>query len=77
MPLETQLTQIHTPQELSAFILLLLEDHHNHPEHWENHDLPVFLEAMAAWLNDSASSQPQSPTWQTFAQILLAGRSYE
>jgi hypothetical protein len=77
MPIEDQLAQIHTPQDLSAFIAQLLQDYYDHPEAWENRDLPAFLEAMAAWIKDTAKSQPQPPTWQAFAEMLLAASMYE
>ena len=43
---------------------------------WENGTISSFIEAMHAWATDS-SDLPESPSWRTFADILLAGKIYE
>ncbi|WP_420851969.1 DUF7660 family protein [Paenibacillus allorhizoplanae] len=44
---------------------------------WENQTLESFLEAMAAWLNDSNDANSKTPTWSLLATSLLAGKAYE
>lgn len=52
------------------------------PGGWENGRVAAFLEAMAAWVEAdseraSKARVPEQASWQTFAMILLAGKSYE
>jgi hypothetical protein len=55
------------------------------PERWENQTLPDYLDAMAAWLNDSYRNKAspgyailgEQPSWRTFAHILLMPSVYE
>jgi hypothetical protein len=73
---------IRTRQDLSSFIVSLSR---RDMTAWENQDLPSFLEAMGAWVNDmdgyfrnvQGRSAPDQPSWQLFAQILLAASVYE
>lgn len=44
---------------------------------WENPDLGRFLEAMQAWTEDMGERVPPQPTWRTFADILMAAKTYE
>jgi hypothetical protein len=44
---------------------------------WENPDLGMFLESMYAWTQDSDEYVPSEASWRTFAEILLAAKSYE
>lgn len=43
---------------------------------WENTSLESFLKAMHAWVIDSQALSAE-PKWRDFAQLLLAGKSYE
>jgi hypothetical protein len=47
------------------------------PESWENPTLDRFLEAMAAWLEDSGKAHHHEPSWELIIQILQAGKMYE
>ncbi|HZT82113.1 MAG TPA: hypothetical protein VFA26_17935 [Gemmataceae bacterium] len=76
--------QIQSRHDLAVFVDALREHLRHHPEEWENRDLPSFLEAMAAWVEDMdgyfktrGEPVPDQPTWQTLAQILLAAKVYE
>ena len=48
---------------------------------WENQTIDMFLEASAAWANDTKSeitdSNIHTATWQNFARILSSGIIYE
>ena len=52
---------------------------------WENPDLGRYLDAMAAWLesadncyrNTGRTIDSSKPSWQLFADILLAAKVYE
>jgi len=43
---------------------------------WENRSVGGFLEAMHAWACD-AQWLDDEPSWRMFAELLLAGKSYE
>jgi hypothetical protein len=67
-----------------AFLRALGTDLQRNPESWANRDLPAFLEAMSAWVEDMegyyqnrGEPMPEPPGWQTLGQILLAARVYE
>ena len=54
------------------------------PDSWENGDLPSYLDALAAWVEDMegyylnrGEAVPEQPTWRTLGQVLLAARVYE
>lgn len=44
---------------------------------WENPGLGGFLEAMQAWTTDMGDRVPSTPSWKTFATMLLAAKYYE
>ena len=58
-------------------------DQLHNPAAWENHDLPSFLAAIAAWTEDMdgyyaniGQPVPDNP-WQLMADILRAAKCYE
>jgi hypothetical protein len=44
---------------------------------WENIEIGAFLEAMSAWSQDMGDRLESQPSWQTFANMLMAGKIYE
>lgn len=46
------------------------------PEAWENTGLDSYLDALAAWVDDSKHLDDE-PKWRTFAKALLAASNYE
>jgi len=52
---------------------------------WDNSDLSSFLEALSGWIGDcdgyyqntGSDLAPDSPSWQLFADALLAAKIYE
>ena len=71
-------------KEFVDFVRALAEHCRQRPEEWENRDLPSYLEAMAAWVEDMdgyyqnrGEAAPEQPTWKTLEQILQAARVYE
>ena len=44
---------------------------------WENVTLGKFLEAAHAWAEAAPPQFPASASWQSFAQLLVAGKVYE
>jgi hypothetical protein len=67
-----------------AFVRTLADQCRRRPEEWENRDLPSYLEAMAAWVEDMdgyyqnrGEAVPDQPTWKTLKDILQAARVYE
>ena len=82
--LQEHLERIKSRQDLAAFVSLLSDDLFSNSQDWENVSLKDYLGAIAAWCEDMDGyfinlglPVPQSPSWQTIAQILLAARSYE
>ncbi|MEU5707116.1 DUF7660 family protein [Streptomyces flaveolus] len=71
-------------EDLAAFVRSL---HHSHAEEgssWENADLPSFLEALAAWIDDAEGwysntgrELPPGGDWTFFARALQAATVYE
>lgn len=71
-------------KEFVEFVRGFAEQCRQRPEEWENRDLPSFLEAMAAWVDDMdgyyrnrGEAVPEQPTWKMLVQILQAARVYE
>lgn len=79
-----KLENIKTKDELSEFVSALQKDFKDNKDDWENQDLPSYLEAMSAWIDDMdgyyANQDKDLPidlTWKVFADILFAARIYE
>ncbi|MCY9669210.1 hypothetical protein M5X11_30525 [Paenibacillus alginolyticus] len=68
---------VSSKDELVAFLHTLRHDLTDNASRWENQTLESFLEAMAAWLNDSDDANAKTPTWSLLATSLLAGKAYE
>lgn len=75
---------IRSREDFVAFAHALSKDLKDHPESWENNDLPHFLEALRAWVADmdgyflnQGRPVPQQLDWKTFADILMAAKMYE
>jgi hypothetical protein len=65
---------IRTRQDFVLFVDGLRRDLRENPESWENPDLDRFLEALGAWVNDSA---PEEADWKLIGAILMAAKTYE
>jgi hypothetical protein len=50
--LSEMVEQIQSQPDFVAFSQALLKDLKEKPEAWENRDLPSFLEALGAWVDD-------------------------
>jgi hypothetical protein len=75
---------IQSHPDFVAFSQALLKDLKERPAGWENRDLPAFLEALGAWVEDmngyyqaKGGAIPLQPSWKMLAQILLAAKVYE
>jgi hypothetical protein len=82
--LEEAVEQLQSREDFAAFVRALAADLQKNPDQWENPDLPAFLEAMSAWVEDTEKyyqnreeRMPDQPSWRTLGQILLAARVYE
>jgi hypothetical protein len=76
--------EVRSRHDLAAFVNFLARDLQQHGGDWENNNLPDFLQAMAAWIDDMdgyytnvGKPMPEQPTWQTIAEILAASRILE
>jgi hypothetical protein len=70
--------------ELVDLVRELKKDLQRNPDQWVNADLPSFLEALAAWVEDmdgfyvnQGRPVPALPDWGTLADMLMGGRCYE
>src|SRR4051812_44304745 len=68
-------------QDFIRLVRELAEQHRQKPQEWENRDLPSYLEALAAWVEDmegfyanQGQPLPDPPGWGTLGQALLAAR---
>jgi hypothetical protein len=84
MQLHQQIAGVKSKEDLAAFVVALRKDLETHKKEWENPTLEMFLEAMENWIgsmngyySNKGESPPESPTWQTFADILYASKIYE
>jgi len=82
--LHDQIKDVNSKERLAEFVAALLQDLENNREGWENDTLDRFLEAMESWIRsmdnyykNTDQPIPDTPTWRTFAEILLAARVYE
>ena len=71
-------------EEFIAQVQSLRDDLQQHPNAWPNDDLPSFLEALQAWVEDmdgyfanQGQPIPEQPSWQLLANILRAATIYE
>ncbi|MET7912716.1 DUF7660 family protein [Streptomyces avermitilis] len=71
-------------EDLAAFVRSLQRGHAEGAGSWENADLPSFLEALAAWIDDAdgwysnaGRELPVSGDWTFFARALRAAAIYE
>lgn len=73
-----------TRSEFIAFLTEFARTARTTPERWENDTLESYLEACAAWLEDSDGYYenwglplPEDGPWNLVADMLQAGRVYE
>ncbi|MFY4723357.1 DUF7660 family protein [Streptomyces sp. LaBMicrA B280] len=71
-------------EDLAAFVRSLRLHHAEEGMSWENADLPSFLEALAAWLDDAdgwygstGRELPPGGDWAFFARAPRAATMYE
>jgi len=70
--------------DLSKFVVDLLEDHEKNPNQWNNYDLYPFLDAMASCIANMGMSHKnnnklfsEDQPWKIFAEILYAAKAYQ
>jgi hypothetical protein len=72
--------RVSTKTELADFIDLLQSDYLQNPDSWENPTIERFLDALSAWtraMDNNRATITETPSWQTFAQMLLVAKTYE
>ena len=79
-----EISKIKDHKDLSEFINKICQDLIDNPAGWQNVDLPAFLEAMSAWVEDfegyclnTGEPMPSAEAWQLVAKILSASKIYE
>jgi len=82
--MHSSIKSIKSNKDLSKYIMQLRQNLKENPEEWENLDLDSFLEAMAAWVDDSDGyfcdtnqKLPKDEEWQLVATVLSASKIYE
>lgn len=77
-------SDVRTREDLARFIRELVADLEHRPDEWENGDLPSYLEAASAWIDDMSGyyknrglTVPEQPDWSTLAEIFAAAKIYE
>ena len=75
------LARVDGPESFLTFVRALSEDGRAGLDEWENRTIGAFLEAAAAWAEDSAWGSGQglgnATPWRTFAAFLYSGKHYE
>lgn len=71
-------------KSLVEFVRQLSKDFLKNPEEWNNITVSDYLEALAAFIDDSDGYYqnkglpiPELPNWQTLAEFLVAAKYYE
>jgi len=84
MTLAEAVRNVQTRDDFVRFLTKLQADLRDNRDQWANADLASFLEAMAAWVQDSEGFYQNTgqraadlPPWRLFADILMASRMYE
>ena len=79
-----QADSVNSREDFAQFVNALRSDLIAEPENWQNLTLEMYLDAISAWTQvmdrvyaNLGKSMPVEPSWETFAQILLAGKIYE
>ncbi|QNS06192.1 DUF7660 family protein [Streptomyces xanthii] len=75
---------VQSREDLARFVRSLHRRHAEHESTWENPDLPSFLGALSAWIDDAdgwyrnaGREMPTDGDWRFFAQALEAATVYE
>ena len=66
-----------TREDTVTTIRSLLSELKEKPDSWENPSLERYLDAMAAWLEDSGRKSNQPPSWDLIIDMLKAAKIYE
>ena len=84
IPVDPQVEKVRSRQDFVEFVRLLNSQLTEQPLAWPNSQLPDFLEALAAWVEDMdgyyrnrGEALPDPPDWKTYASALSAARVYE
>jgi hypothetical protein len=84
MDLPERAQAVSTRDDLATFGVALREELLANPSKWENSTLDAYLEAFSAWCADMpgyfrnrGEQQPDQPSWNLIAQMLLAAALYE
>ena len=75
---------VQSREDLVVFIRALRDNLLEEPENWENPNLEMYLESMAAWVEDMPKAfayrgeeMPEDVNWKLIAKILNAASAYE
>lgn len=75
---------VNSANSLAEFIDELKQSLIDDPQEWENGNLVEFLDALSSWIYDIDGYYfnlnlplPETPTWKTFAEMLIGAKYYE
>ena len=78
-----QMESVSSRDDLSGFVVALLEDHEKNPYQWNNSSLYPFLDAMASCIQQKDEryenyNKPfsEDQPWKSFAEILYVAKIY-
>ncbi|MCU7840521.1 MAG: hypothetical protein KZQ94_14215 [Candidatus Thiodiazotropha sp. (ex Troendleina suluensis)] len=83
--LHAEIQNISSQEELAIFVEKLANVSSNPNENWVNKDLPSFLEALSAWIedmdgyykNNNLPYDENNISWKNIADMLYAATMYE
>lgn len=67
---------VNSKEGFIQFVNALKRDFESNEAEWENHTIPMFLDSLSAFCEDS-SEIPDLPTWKSLAILLYMGKIYE
>lgn len=67
------LKKVSNREEFSKFAKALSDDFYTSPQSWINRDIHAYLNALITCLE--SSEKKESPTWQSFADLLLCAKT--
>ena len=75
---------IKTRADFVSFVHELSKDYRANPKEWSNNDLGLYLDALAAWVEDidgyylnQGQTVPERPDWKILADMMMAAKFYE
>ena len=72
-----EMLRVSDKNSLARFLDALAEDLENNSDEWQNVSLGDYLEAIAAWIDDSTENTIPDMDFNTTAKLFFIGKIYE